>query len=115
MFSLVIRSPSLIFHRFGKQFLSSSTFTHITSDGNIQMVDVTEKISTQRQAIAEAIVKFPDAQSYQSYFNITTKKGDARLCAKLAGILAAKVSHCCFFFSSISIKDLYAHSSEHRI
>lgn len=70
----------------------SSTFSHITTDGNITMVDVSEKAHTHRRAIAEAIVKFPDVHTYQSYFNVTTKKGDARLCSKLAGILAAKVS-----------------------
>lgn len=56
------------------------------------MVNVSEKASTHRRAIAEAIVKFPDVNTYQSYLNVTTKKGDARLCSKLAGILAAKVS-----------------------
>ena len=56
------------------------------------MVDIAGKASTQRRAIVEAIVKFPNAQTYQSYLNVTTKKGDARLCSKLAGILAAKVS-----------------------
>ena len=70
---------------------STSTLTHITSDGQIQMVDIGDKASTSRRAIAEAVVKFPDQQTYQSYFNVTSKKGDARLCSKLAGILAAKV------------------------
>lgn len=92
MFSSLIRFPCLIFQRFGYQSMCSSTFSHITSDGSITMVDIGEKVSTQRRAIAEAIVKFPDSQTYQSYFNVTTKKGDARLCSKLAGILAAKVS-----------------------
>ncbi len=92
MFSSLMRFPSFIFHRFGNQSICSSTFSHITSDGSITMVDIGDKISTQRRAIAEAIVKFPDSHTYQSYFNVTTKKGDARLCSKLAGILAAKVS-----------------------
>lgn len=73
------------------RYRSNSTLTHITSDGKIQMVDIGDKTSTSRRAIAEAIVKFPDQQTYQSYFNVTSKKGDARLCSKLAGILAAKV------------------------
>ncbi|CAF0996461.1 unnamed protein product [Adineta steineri] len=93
MFSLLTKFPSFVFNRFGYQFASSSsssTFSHITSDGNITMVDIGEKKSTQRQAIVEATVKFPDSHTFQSYFNITTKKGDARLCSKLAGILAAK-------------------------
>lgn len=55
------------------------------------MVDIGTKASTARHAIAEAIVKFPDARTYRSYFDVTSKKGDARLCAKIAGILAAKV------------------------
>lgn len=93
MFSLLNRTRCFVFNSFGKQFVcSSSTFSHITPDGNVTMVDVSEKAPTQRQAIAEAVVKFPDVQSYQSYFNVTTKKGDARLCAKIAGIFAAKVS-----------------------
>ncbi|CAF5083076.1 unnamed protein product, partial [Rotaria magnacalcarata] len=50
------------------------------------------KVNSQRRAIVEATVKFPDSHTYQSYFNVTTKKGDARLCSKIAGILAAKVS-----------------------
>jgi len=92
MLSLLIRFPSLVFNRFGNQFIYSSTFSHITSDGSITMVDIGQKSNTQRRAIAEAIVKFPDFDTYQSYFNVTTEKGDARLCSKLAGILAAKVS-----------------------
>ncbi|CAF0781682.1 unnamed protein product [Rotaria sp. Silwood1] len=72
------------------QYACSSTFSHITSDGNITMVDIGHKASSQRRAIAEAIVKFPDSHTYQSYFNVTNKKGDARLCSKIAGILAAK-------------------------
>ncbi|CAF1652558.1 unnamed protein product [Rotaria magnacalcarata] len=48
------------------------------------------KVNSQRRAIVEATVKFPDSHTYQSYFNVTTKKGDARLCSKIAGILAAK-------------------------
>jgi cyclic pyranopterin phosphate synthase len=88
MFSLLKRFSSFAFN----QFVCSSTFSHLTSDGSITMVDIGEKTSTQRRAIAEAIVKFPDFHTYQSYFNVTTKKGDAQICSKLAGILAAKVS-----------------------
>lgn len=109
MFSLLNRTRCFVFKSLGKPFVCSSTFSHITSDGNITMVDVSEKVPTHRRAIAEAIVKFPDVHSYQSYFNVTTKKGDARLCAKLAGIFAAKVSkkktsrfdEYCLLFSSI--------------
>lgn len=90
MFSL-LRKLSFVLNHFPSQFSRSSTFSHITSDGNIKMVDIGKKVSTQRHAIAEAIVKFPDSSTYQSYFNVTTKKGDARLCSKIAGILAAKV------------------------
>ena len=93
MFSSLRKLPSLVFQRsVGQQLASpSSTFSHITSDGNIAMVDIGAKPSTQRHAIAEAVVKFPDSRTYQSYFDVTTKKGDARLCSKIAGILAAKV------------------------
>lgn len=107
MFCSLIRFPCFIFNRFG----SSSTFSHIKSDGSITMVDIAEKVNTQRRAVVEAIVKFPDSQTYQSYFNVTTKKGDARLCSKLAGILAAKVSCCCWIQQII----LFYFSSVHRI
>jgi cyclic pyranopterin phosphate synthase len=87
-----MRVPSFILNCFGRQLAYSSTFSHITPDGSITMVDIGQKASSQRRAIVEAIVKFPDSDTYQSYVNVTTKKGDARLCSKLAGILAAKVS-----------------------
>jgi hypothetical protein len=85
---LLVRRLSL---HIGSRYASTSTLTHITPDGNISMVDIGEKASSARRAIAEAVVRFPDRASYQSYFHVTSKKGDARLCAKLAGILAAKV------------------------
>ncbi|CAF3596044.1 unnamed protein product [Rotaria sordida] len=81
---------SFVFNHFHNLYAYSSTFSHITSDGNITMVDIGNKASSPRRAIAEAIVKFPNSDTYQSYFNVTTKKGDARLCSKIAGILAAK-------------------------
>ena len=83
--------------RFVKRVSSStlmqfSSLTHVKPDGQITMVDIGDKRSTRRRAVAEAIVKFPDRITFQSYFDVTNKKGDARLCSKLAGILAAKVS-----------------------
>ena len=112
MLSLVLRRSSLIFHR--HQIAPSSSFSHITSDGNLTMVDIGKKVATQRHAVAEAVVKFPDAQTYQSYFNVTTKKGDARLCSKIAGILAAKVRrHVLFleqrFWFLYSVQQIWYH------
>ena len=64
-------------------------FTHLTRDGQIQMVDVTSKPSSERVAIAKAEVFFPE-EIYPKVVAQDLPKGDFLACARIAGIMAAK-------------------------
>lgn len=54
------------------------------------MVDVTFKITTQRKAIATAIVKVSSKETIEAIKNKTVPKGDVLECARTAGIFAVK-------------------------
>ncbi len=64
-------------------------FTHLDTQGRAQMVDVTEKAVTEREATAEAwVIMLPETLAM-----ITEgrhKKGDVLAVARIAGIQAAK-------------------------
>ena len=68
-----------------------SSFTHLDSKGNPNMVDVGDKSSTFRSATARSIV-FLDDEIMQQFENedIFTKKGSVFQIATIAGIMAAK-------------------------
>ena len=53
------------------------------------MVDVSDKIDTVRQAVAEAVVRLPEA-ALRLLQEGSAEKGDAVAIAELAGIMAAK-------------------------
>ena len=64
-------------------------FTHLTTDGNAQMVDISDKAQTRRIAIAKGHVKV----SQDTIDKITAQgfaKGDVLSIAQLAGIMGAK-------------------------
>ena len=64
-------------------------FSHINEQGRAKMVDVTEKDSTYREAIAEGtVVVKPDTMALIKSGGI--KKGDVLAVAQVAGIMAAK-------------------------
>ncbi|PKF60673.1 cyclic pyranopterin monophosphate synthase MoaC [Psychromonas sp. psych-6C06] len=66
-----------------------SKFTHINQDGKANMVDVTDKVVTQREAIAEAFIEMsPDTLAL--IMNGDHHKGDVFATARIAGIMAAK-------------------------
>jgi cyclic pyranopterin monophosphate synthase len=65
-----------------------SMSTHF-ENGKAIMVDVSDKATTARRAVAEVFVKLP-AEVLQSLLAGDTKKGDAIAVAELAGIMAAK-------------------------
>tara|TARA_R110001583_G_C5617045_1_gene405918 strand:+ start:652 stop:1134 length:483 start_codon:yes stop_codon:yes gene_type:complete len=67
----------------------SATFTHINQDGKANMVDVTAKEVTVRQAIAEAYVEM-SADTLGLIVNGQHHKGDVFATARIAGIMAAK-------------------------
>lgn len=64
-------------------------FSHINEQGRAKMVDVTEKDSTYREAIAEGtVVVNPDTMALIKSGGI--KKGDVLAVAQVAGVMAAK-------------------------
>jgi cyclic pyranopterin monophosphate synthase len=68
--------------------VTSPMSTHF-EDGKAVMVDVSEKSSTARRAVAEAFVRLPP-EVLESVQHGNTKKGDVIAVAELAGIMAAK-------------------------
>lgn len=74
--------------------LTTSGLSHLDSDGDISMVDVSGKTATTREACATGQVRFPE----EIYTQIKaadgmTKKGSITQTAHIAGIMAAKRTH----------------------
>jgi cyclic pyranopterin monophosphate synthase len=66
--------------------------THTDQAGRASMVDVSQKLDTDRQARAQgSITMLP--QTLQAILANTLKKGDVLATARIAGILAAKKTH----------------------
>lgn len=66
-----------------------SKLTHLDETGAARMVDVSDKASTVREAVAEGRIEMaPDALA--AIRDGTTKKGDVIAVARVAGIMAAK-------------------------
>jgi cyclic pyranopterin phosphate synthase len=63
--------------------------THFNNAGEAEMVDVSEKASTDRIAIAEGIIKM-QTQTLELIMQGEHKKGDVLGIARIAGIMAAK-------------------------
>lgn len=64
-------------------------FSHLDENGIARMVDVSEKDSTDRLAVATAKV-FLNEKTYKMVRNSEIEKGDVLTVAKVAGIMAAK-------------------------
>lgn len=70
---------------------TSPQLSHVSADGDIQMVDVSAKTITTRHARATGTVQFSHAVYAQLKANAgVTKKGSITQTAHLAGIMAAK-------------------------
>lgn len=67
----------------------NNQFTHINQDGKANMVDVTDKNVTQRQAIAQAYVEMSKT-TLDLIISGAHHKGDVFATARIAGIMAAK-------------------------
>lgn len=65
------------------------SLNHFDNNGNSVMVDVTDKDVTQREAIAQGIIKM-NSIAFDHIKNGTAKKGDVLNVARIAGIMAAK-------------------------
>jgi cyclic pyranopterin phosphate synthase len=68
--------------------------THIDSANRPTMVDVSNKVVSQREAHARSVVELPDAVLSQvADDEIATKKGPVFATAIIAGVMAAKKTH----------------------
>src|SRR5690606_21196466 len=68
---------------------SNAVLTHLDSQGRANMVDVSDKSSTVREAVAEALVRMRP-QTLQMIVEGDHPKGDVFAVARIAGIQAAK-------------------------
>jgi cyclic pyranopterin phosphate synthase len=74
--------------------LTTSGLSHLDSNGDINMVDVSGKIASTREAFASGQVRFPDDIYVQiKAADGMTKKGSITQTAHIAGIMAAKRTH----------------------
>jgi len=77
-----------------KQPRNQSGLSHLDSDGDITMVDVSGKTPTTREAHASGQVVFPtDIYMQIKAADGMTKKGSITQTAHIAGIMAAKRTH----------------------
>lgn len=68
---------------------SAARLTHLDAQGQAQMVDVSGKVPTIRQAVAESRVRMQQT-TFQAIEAGNLPKGDVLGTARLAGIMAAK-------------------------
>src|SRR3990167_3345308 len=66
-----------------------SKLTHIDDQGRARMVDVSDKPSTVREAVATGLVRM-DAATRALAVSGEGRKGDVRAVAEIAGVMAAK-------------------------
>jgi molybdenum cofactor biosynthesis protein MoaC len=66
--------------------------SHLDSSGSFHMVDISDRPSTLRSAVAEAVVRFSDRTTLD-VLRDGPPKGDVIAAARLAGIMGAKHTH----------------------
>ena len=64
-------------------------FTHLDEEGQVRMVDVTDKKHTVRSAVAQGIVSMKP-ETFAMINDQTIKKGNVLETARIAGIMGAK-------------------------
>ncbi len=70
------------------------SLTHIDQQNNPTMVDVSEKKTSKRTAVATSTVIFPkEIKNYFKGQDLITKKGPVYHTAIIAGVMAAKKTH----------------------
>ncbi len=73
---------------------ANSELTHLDPDGRPAMVDVSAKAVTTRDAIAECLVRFPEATAKQLHASgLKSAKGGIVDTAIIAGTMAVKRTH----------------------
>jgi cyclic pyranopterin phosphate synthase len=71
---------------------TTKRLTHLSKRGEARMVDVSDKVPTERVAVAEGFVRMRPA-TLALVRGGNAKKGDVLGAARLAGIMAAKRTH----------------------
>ncbi len=69
-----------------------SDFTHMDKEGRVRMVDVGDKETTARRAVAMSLVTM-NSETFQRVVTDRTRKGNVLATARIAGIMAAKQTH----------------------
>ena len=64
-------------------------FTHLNAENKARMVDTTNKVETQRKALARAEVRM-SPEAFKAMLNHSVEKGEVLSVAQIAGISAAK-------------------------
>ena len=67
----------------------SNRLTHLNQRGEVHMVDVGDKSSTRRRAVAEGRIRM-QAKTLDTLITQSHKKGDVLAVARIAGIMASK-------------------------
>ena len=66
-----------------------SELTHIDENGDVRMVDVSQKADTERVAVAEGFISMKP-ETLALIVEGKAAKGDVLACARVAGVMAAK-------------------------
>lgn len=72
-----------------QELSQNQPLTHLDNQGQAQMVDVSDKVTTKRTAVAAALVRM-EAATFTAIEAGNAPKGDVLGTARLAGIMAAK-------------------------
>ncbi|RNL20910.1 cyclic pyranopterin monophosphate synthase MoaC [Slackia faecicanis] len=67
----------------------TDTLTHIDEQGDVRMVDVSQKADTERVAVAEGFIAMKP-ETLELIASGSAAKGDVLACARVAGVMAAK-------------------------
>jgi cyclic pyranopterin monophosphate synthase len=96
--------------------VKDSNFTHLKADGKLRMVDVGQKESTRRVALARGRI-FAQAETLRKIQEQSLKKGDVFATAHLAGIMGAKQTSnlipLCHSLALDSVKVEFTLNSDH--
>lgn len=69
----------------------SENLTHLTAEGHVRMVNISDKVTSRREAVAEALVSYSqEAWDKLKAADFQTKKGSLAEIARIAGTMAAK-------------------------
>lgn len=69
--------------------MSDQRLTHIDEQGDVRMVDVSQKADTERIAVAEGFISM-HPETLALIVEGRAAKGDVLACARVAGVMAAK-------------------------